>query len=489
MGNKIKLKNVSYTYNGREMQLKNISLNVKQGEVVLLTGRSGCGKTTLTRIINGLIPHFFEGEFSGDIFIDKNNAIDMKMWERGEMIGNVFQDPRSQFFANEVEGEIAFSCENYGLTHDMIRKQVNNSIKWTDIVHLKGRKLVNLSYGERQKVAIASANAINPKIYVMDEPSANLDMASANQFALLLKKLKSEGATIVIAEHRIYYLIDIADRIVYMTNGEISAEFTPKELMEMDYKKIESLGFRTPDLSRLKHNFKSSGFSGDKSISLKNIDVTLNRSEILNDISFSADVGEVVAVIGSNGAGKSTLGRLMAGLVKEKQGKVVLNNKTLKARARRGLIWYIMQDLDSQMFGESLLAELLIGNTKPTKELEDKAVSLLKKLGLYKLRNTHPQCLSGGQKQRLVLGAALMRDTKVLILDEPTSGLDGVNMRKVAKLIRGLSDEDRTIFVITHDYELIMNLCDRIIHLEDGVTKNDTQSASEKEIMDIMMKQ
>ncbi len=201
---------------------------------------------------------------------------------------------------------------------------------------------------------------------------------------------------------------------------------------------------------------------------------SIKHITLLNNISFAAANGEIIAVVGPNGAGKSSLGRLLAGLLKEQSGHVLLNDIQHKTKSRRGKVWYVMQDLDSQLFGESLVDELLIGYSGKNKEKEtEKAIKILEKLGLSELKDQHPQRLSGGQKQRLVLGAALMRDVQILILDEPTSGLDGKNMLRVADIMRRLAKEGRLVLIITHDYELAVNACDRVIYIEKGAIKTD----------------
>lgn len=251
MGLAIEIKNLSFAYGDGLEQLKNINLTIHQGEVIALTGPSGSGKSTLTKVINGLVPYFYEGNLTGQVSLMGKNLADIPTWERGRFVGNVFQDPRSQFFANEVAGEIAFGCENYGFSHDEIIQSVHSASASLGVEDILEQKVRLLSYGMRQRVAIASAKAIDPPIFVLDEPSANLDMAATLAFATLIKDLKAQGKTILVAEHRLYYLRDIADRVVFLEDGQIKGIFTPQQMEALPFEQIEEKGLRSLDLSSL----------------------------------------------------------------------------------------------------------------------------------------------------------------------------------------------------------------------------------------------
>ncbi|WP_027400019.1 ABC transporter ATP-binding protein [Anaerovorax odorimutans] len=472
MKNKISIHNLSFSYNGKGNQLKNINLNIHSGEVIVLTGSSGSGKSSLTKVINGLIPYFFEGELNGKIFINNKPLNDVPSWQRGKIIGNVFQDPRSQFFANEVAGEIAFACENYGYSHHEICEHVNSSAREMKIEKLLNNSIHSLSYGMRQKVAIASAKAIDPEIYVMDEPSANLDISSTYILGNIIKDLKSQGKTIIIAEHRLYYLMDIADRFLLIQNGRIIHEFSEKQMINLNNKDIYSFGLRSPDLYQIQYKERNSISFDNIALKVRNLCKTFKNMYALNNLNFICRTGEVIAIIGPNGSGKSTLGRILAGLLKENSGEIFLFDYKSKRKDRLSKVWYIPQDLDSQLFGENLLDELITGSAK-TEERIKRAEQILSELELTAFEKQHPSTLSGGQKQRLALGVALMHDAPIIILDEPTSGLDGKNMRNVSNLIRKLANIGHTILVITHDAECALACCERAIRLENGnITDN-----------------
>ena len=468
----IEIRGLSFSYNGHGNQLKNVSMDINNGEIIVLTGPSGSGKSSLTRVINGLIPYFFEGELSGEANIDGKPLGEIPMWERGKLVGNVFQNPRSQFFANEVAGEIAFSCENYGYTHEDICKHVLQSAKDMQIDPILEQSLHTLSYGMRQKVAIASAEAVNPEIYVMDEPSANLDIDSTYRFGNVIRQLKEQGKTIVIAEHRLYYLMDIADRFFCVRHGEIVQKFSREEMQALSAETVCSLGLRSPDLYKIPFHGRKPISTEETVLEAKGLCKSFGNTVVAQDVNLVCKKGEIIAVIGPNGTGKSTLGRIFAGLLKENSGEVLLFGRRAKAKERMSKVWYIAQDLDSQLFGEDLLDELTTGFPDHEAHIV-RAKAILKELELSDFEQQHPATLSGGQKQRLALGVALMHDTPIIILDEPTSGLDGTNMRNVSRMIRKLAESGHTILVITHDAECALSCCNRAIRLDGGQITDD----------------
>lgn len=461
----IELTRASFQYENSDRGVQDISLSVKSGECVVLTGLSGCGKTTVTRLVNGLAPSYYPGVFSGSVRIDGKDISRLSTWEIGRLVGSVFQDPKSQFFSSELAGEVAFPCENYGLSAREIREKTDAAIEELKLSHLKDRAVDVLSSGEKQRAAIASVYAMKPTAFVCDEPTANLDAAGTRQLAQTLRQLKEQGFTLLIAEHRIDWLMGIADRFLYLRDGRIAAEYTPEDLLLLPEKDILHMGLRSPHEGKC---LPAPSVLDESPAVLKTAGLSkrIRREVIFEDISLSVPEGSVTAITGQNGAGKTTLAQILCGLARQTRGHILIDGKKARAAVRRREIYYCGNDTSTQFFTASVAEELLL-NTRLTEESKSRARNLLNELGLYEYRDAHPSILSGGQKQRLAIACAVFSGRGILILDEPTSGLDGQNMRLIAERLKSEAQHGRTILVITHDHELIESCCDNVVEVEN----------------------
>lgn len=479
-GEVLVLRNVDFSYTGRNKQIQSVSLNVRRGECIVLTGASGCGKTSLVRLINGMVPHFYEGVLSGEVFIAGRDASQMHSWEFGRIVGNVFQDPRSQFFASVVQDEIAFGCENYGVPSREIRRRIDEVVGVMGLEGMLERDLFTISDGEKQRVAVAASRVLSAAIYVMDEPSANLDQRSTRYLQRIIEQLKAEGRTVVVAEHRLRYLTEVADRILYMQSGRIVEEFAPDELQRFSFERLDRMGLRYFSEEPAPFSRRSVSREEPELLRVEDLSVHAGRRTppLLEQVSFSVRAGEVVALTGANGVGKTTLARVLCGLGKERRGKVFFRGLAVRPRSRHRYAWFVMQDADAQLFTEDVFSELILG-MRNREHADEDAERILRELNLWKYRARHPASLSGGEKQRVAIAVALVQERDVLILDEPTSGLDAANMRQVAAMIRKAADERKAVLIITHDEELIFHACSRIVHFEDGRLHRDVSVSSE----------
>ena len=470
----IHIQNVSFTYEQADTpSLKNINLSVKTGECVLLCGKSGCGKTTLIRLLCGMLPDFYNGVFTGSVSVKGIDPVTAPMYEIAKTVGTVFQNPRTQFYTVNTTSEIAFGCENFGMEPKLIRDRVYETADALHINSLLDRNIFQLSGGEKQKIAFASIYAVNPDIYVLDEPSSNLDNHAINELRSMLQFLKAHGKTIVIAEHRIRYLKELADRAVYMKEGQIEKEYTMQELDSMSIAERMETGIRPVSLggfsSIIKEQSESSGdIGGNASIQMKDVCFSYTKykgqpSLTIPEAYFPS--GTIIAVIGGNGAGKSTLVSVIGGLLKNKKGAITVNGSIQAAKERLSISYMVMQEVNHQLFTDSVKEEIVLGVKNPDEEALN---AVLTKMDIEPLKDRHPMTLSGGQKQRVAIAAAVFCKKKILIFDEPTSGLDFFHMMQTAELIKTLKADDTYIFVITHDYELIAAACDIAVEVKNG---------------------
>lgn len=404
----VEIENLSLSYGNNKKVLKNISLNIKKGECILLTGKSGSGKSSIINSINGLAVRYDGASIDGSIRIRNKYIKNLKLYEISMLVSSVFQNPKTHFFNVNTTLELLFYLENIGLSRYEMDKRLTEMLNLFPIEHLLNRDIFKLSGGEKQILCIAASYISGTEIIVLDEPSSNLDEENIKVIKEMLVQLKDKGKTLIISEHRIFYLMDIIDKIFLIKDGEIQSEYTKIDFMKFSTKKLNELGLRDKIKTKLTvPEIKNSG-----NFNVKNIEFKFNGVDnklLLKNISF--EMGKIYGIVGTNGLGKSTLLRCLIGCERKSKDEIYLDGKRLSKTDRIKISSLVMQDVNHQLFTDSVMSEVSLG----IKNVEISYVEdILKKLDLYELKDCHPMSLSGGQKQRVAIASVLYKNSKLL---------------------------------------------------------------------------
>ena len=517
------IKNIVFTYAAQNdaAAINNVSFQVRKGECLLLTGLSGCGKTSILRLLNGLIPRYYEGTLSGNVFIGNEDIANLPIYEVSKKASTVFQNPKSQFFNLDTTSEILFFLENMGTPVETMRERLTDIASFLHIGHLLDRNIFNLSGGEKQMIAIASALASDTEIILFDEPTSNLDVFYIEKIAQVLRKLKAAGKTIVISEHRLYFLKDLVDRALIIKDGKIAHSLSGSEFAGLTEHRRKELLLRPVTLgSRVfaceprtadnaagaascahsSHNADTAAYTSDAAAPTQRACVADKAAGVydragsdgaasaqaaqtlhIEQLSYrfpkqkttavavenlTLSFGNITALVGKSGQGKSTFVHCLTGLTKSKREAVFIGGKKLSAAKRLELSYLVMQDVGYQLFTESVADEIALGKSKVNCEADTERI--LSALNLTELKERHPLSLSGGQKQRVSIGAAVASGAQLLIFDEPTSGMDYFHMKETAALINACRAADRLILIISHDFEFLSLVADELLLMEKG---------------------
>ncbi|ALS38353.1 energy-coupling factor transport system ATP-binding protein [Enterococcus rotai] len=460
----IDLHDLTFAYEDQEKVIQNVELEVKAGEFIVLCGKSGCGKSTLLRILNGLIPELYLGELTGSGSVLEQELLTKEFNEYVREIGVVFQNPKTQFFTSDVYSELAFAMENYGVSRKEMIDRINEITSLFSLEEFLERSMFHLSGGQKQLIAFASASMLQHRLFLLDEPSSNLDEATIEQLKAYLQVLKSQGMTIIVSEHRLYYLTDLADRYLVMEKGQIVENYTSQEMREKSAADIQALGLRSLKPTHLTKKVTQAEGPAKLVLTCDGLDFHYRKQpSVLKIPSLTLTSADIIGIVGHNGAGKSTFSKLLSGLIKPKAGVIKLNQKVMRPKELIKESFVVMQDVNLQLFFETVEKEISL-NAQNTAEF-DKVVAML---NLEPLLMRHPQTLSGGEKQRVAIASALLSGKKIIIFDEPTSGLDLVHMEEVSNTIRWLHEENILVLVITHDKEFLSQTCQRVLQFDQG---------------------
>lgn len=448
-----------------------INLNIKAGEVHLFAGKSGSGKTSICKLVGGIVDNIDDIQRKGQVLIRGIDISKLSIKDLVSNIGFVYQNPKNQFFTDNSTTELVLATENLGYSKDESLNRLEKLTKYFDISNLLDRNVLELSGGEKQIICIVASLMANPDIVILDEPTSNLDINTIKKVRNILFKLKEMGKTILISEHRIYYLKGLVDRISLVNKGKIIKTYDASDFFKMDERKRVSLGLRTFKEVPI---CKKSNISVEKptiNLAIKNLKYSYKSGgNLLNIEKLNLYGGVVYFLLGENGQGKTTLGRILSGLVKQNEGKIEVDGKVVTCSDRLKLSYLVFQDVNTQLFTASVKEEIKLNNDYESID------NLLNILNLYEKKDSHPQYLSGGEKQRTSIGAAIALNKRILIADEPTSGMDYENMINISKLLRKYAELGNIVLIISHDIEFINYLSDKIIYLDCGMIKEYDQT-------------
>jgi energy-coupling factor transporter ATP-binding protein EcfA2 len=461
--------NVAYT---SQKVLQDISFDVRPGECLVVTGPSGCGKSTLARVITGLIPQVIQAEISGSVKVAGLDATHCPTAELAQQVGVIFQNPRTHLFHLRVADEVAFGPYNLGLSTDEVNSRVDWALESVGLIGFSDKNPSSLSGGQMQRLAIASAVAMRPKVLVLDEPTASLDGPGTISVINALSKLRAEfGMTIILVEHRLAEIRRLADQVMVLDEGHIVARGAFEEILG-DYDVLRRYGLRRPTEDALMSWPKLLVPNGKPPVvetpllEFQDLSAGYNGHAAVHEINLKFYTGEFAALVGDNGAGKSTLALAAAGLIRPLRGKVLFSNGT---RPRPGQdIALLFQNPSDQLFTDTVEEEIAFGPRNYRcfdPEIHEQTLS---SADLVDLRNRRPFSLSIGQQQRTALASCLALRPRLVILDEPTLGQDWRHLQQMMEFLVWLNRQGTAILLITHDYKLVYRYAQRVILMDAG---------------------
>lgn len=485
----LRIEDLSFRYRSRpEPSIRKINLTVRAGELVLIAGASGCGKTTLARCINGLAPRSYKGDLAGRIQILGQEIREMPIARISQLVGTVLQDPERQILGTKVMNEVAFGLENLALSRAEILSRVDEALTHLGIAHLRDRDTFGLSGGEKQKVALAGVLAMRPRLLLLDEPLASLDPASARETLSIVRRLVDEGMSVLMIEHRVEDVLGIhPDQALFMSGGEIRY-MGPAEGLEqaVDYHEVKLpaemiLQRAAADPEPEPLNPLPGSAQGAREPLVQFEDVTFgyeSEQTVLHGINLEIRRGDVIAVLGPNGAGKTTLVKHAIGLLKPKNGRVLVNGRDtreLSVAQIANTLGYVFQSPSHMLFASTVYEELAFGPTNLKHSPEAIAEGVNQALEIVHLKGMEkdpPLALSFGQQKRVSIAAILAMRSRILVMDEPTAGQDYRNYMEFMRSIVQLPGFEAILF-ITHDIDMAVIFANRVLLVNQGTVVGD----------------
>ena len=513
----ITARNLTVGFTKDQPILSDVSLDIADGEFVLVLGTSGSGKSMLALTLNGSIPQVIPVHWSGSLAVNGLDVTTTPVSEMATHVGLVFQDPDAQLIAMFVEDEVVFGPENLRFEREEIARRLAYSLDMVDMAEFRRITTWNLSGGQKQRVAISSVLSMQPSILVLDEPTSNLDPEGTRAVFKLLAKLHyDERKTIIAIEHKVDDLIEHVDRLLVFDQGRVVVNGPPREAIAEHGEVLMGLGINVPQISELALHARRRGLSmanghfpitaaeamarwpiarreaapaGAASparpapiVRFENVSFNYrNRPPALRDVSLSIYPGEFVAIVGQNGAGKTTLTKLLAGLLRPTRGMVTLDGadiSRLKIDQLTEKVGYVFQYPDNQLVTDTVYDEVAFSmriRKMDEGEVKARVDEVLATVEMTRFADRHPLTLSMGEKRRLSVATMLVLDQKILILDEPTMGMDWGHILAVMRICRELQRQGRTIIMVTHDMRVVADWADRVVAMSLGQIVLDSQ--------------
>ena len=487
----LRIEGLTFRYRARpEPALRDLSLTLERGQLLLVAGASGCGKTTLIRCINGLIPRSYKGDLQGRILLHGQDTAAFSLARMSQIVGTVLQDPERQILGAQVSAEVAFGLENLGLTRAEIRRRMDKALDYLGISHLRHRETFLLSGGEKQKVALAGVLAMRPTLLLLDEPLASLDPASAQEALALFRRLADEGISVMLVEHRVEDAMSIRPyRVLYMQDGQAAYLGLLDGMMKVvDYAQVKLPAQVVIEraASRPPHTFNPAirpairPDGREPLVTFENVSFAYSEDspQVIHDVSLTIRRGDVVAVLGPNGAGKTTLVKHAIGLLKPRRGRVIVEGQdstTMSVAQIAHTLGYVFQSPSHMLFAPSVREELAfgpknLGYTQPV--IADGVARAVDMVNLKGLEDYAPLALSFGQQKRVSIAAILAMRSKILVMDEPTAGQDYQNYMAFMDSILQMPGFEAILF-ITHDLDLAICYANRVILMHEGQIAGD----------------